>query len=145
MPIPSCFFSLGRDADRLFYLQLKNVEAVHRLPNLREEPSSIVANLEQPTLDVNVAVGLIDLTQAHKVSLEPRNEVDISQLVVLTTLVDEQDGVAPFDLDDGDVPELYHPANSRVDLGTQTWPWSYGWLSLCRGPIVGARLFRRSE
>ena len=40
-------------------------------------------------LDGNLVVGLIELTQAHKVSLEPRDEVDAGQLEVLNSLADE--------------------------------------------------------
>ena len=69
MPPPNCFFGPSREADRLFYLQLHNAEAVCSAPNLSEEPLSIVQNLEQPALDVNVAVGLIELIYAHKVKL----------------------------------------------------------------------------
>ena len=63
-----------------------------------------------------MAAGLIELTQAHKVSLEPRDEVDVGQLVVLASLTNLQDGVAPFNLDDGVVAKLNCPANSRVKL-----------------------------
>ena len=38
------------------------------------------------------ATGLIELTQAHKVSLEPWGEVDVGQLAVLASLVDEGHG-----------------------------------------------------
>ena len=62
-------------------------------------------------LDGNVVAGLIELTQAHKVSLEPRDEVDAGQLVVLASLADEQDGATPFDLDDRAIAELNRPAN----------------------------------
>ena len=48
-----------------------------------------------------MAADLIELTQAHNISLEPQDEVDTDQLVVLASLADEQDGVAPFDLNDG--------------------------------------------
>ena len=74
----------------MFYLQFQDVEAVRRASNLREVPSSIIANLEQPALDVDVASGLIELTQAHKVSLEPRDEVDVGQLAMLATLADSR-------------------------------------------------------
>ena len=50
-------------------------------------------------LDGNEATSLIELTQAHKVSLEPRDEVDVGQLAVLASLADEQDDAAPFNLD----------------------------------------------
>ena len=33
------------------------------------------------------------------------------QLVVLASLADEQDGVAPFDFDDGAIAKFHHPAN----------------------------------
>ena len=111
VPPPSCFFSLGQEANRLFYLQLQDVEAVRRVPNLHEESSSIVIDLEQPTLDGNVADDLIELTQVHKVSLEPRDEVDVGQLAMLASLADEQDGVAPFDLNDAVVVELHRLTN----------------------------------
>ena len=67
--------------------------------------------LSSPVLDGNVAASLIELTQAHNVSLEPRDEVDAGQLMVLASLADEQDGAAPFDLDDGAVAEFHRPAN----------------------------------
>ena len=58
------------------------------------------------------------MTQAHKVSLEPRDEVDVGKLAVLASLVDEQDGAAPFDLDDdGVVAEFHRPTNPRVEFG----------------------------
>ena len=38
------------------------------------------------------------------------------ELAVLASLVDEQDGVAPFDLDDRAIAEFNRPANSRVEL-----------------------------
>ena len=63
-------------------------------PNLREQPSSIIEDFEQPALDGNVATCLIELTQAHKVRLEPRNDVDVGQLAVLASLAIEQDGAA---------------------------------------------------
>ena len=62
-------------------------------------------------------VVFIELTQAHNVSLEPRDEVDAGQLVVLASLADEQDGVAPFDLDDKAVAKFHRPANLQVKLG----------------------------
>ena len=64
-----------------------------------------------------MAAGLIELTQAHNISLESRDEVDAGQLVMIASLADEQDGAVPFDLNDGAVAEFHHPANPRVKLG----------------------------
>ena len=62
--VPSLKYFCGSclEVDRLFYLQLQDVEMVHRVPNLHEEPSSIIADLEQPTVDVDVATDIIELT-----------------------------------------------------------------------------------
>ena len=109
--------------------------------NLREEPLSIVANLEQPAQDGNVAVDLIELTQAHKVSLKPQDEVDVGQLAVLSSLADKQDGAAPFDIDDGTVIELYRlripkSSSKNADLSPVIWfvalvSITHRWCSRC--------------
>ena len=117
VPSQSYFFGPCRGADRLLYLPLQDVKVVCYAPNLREQPSPIIIDLESPALNGDEAVDLIELTQAHKVSLEPRDEVDTGQLTVLASLADKQDGSTPFDLDDGAIAELHRLANPRVELG----------------------------
>ena len=63
-----------------------------------------------------MAASLIELTRACKVNLKPRNELDVGQLAMLSSLADEQDGVAPFDLDDRAIAEFHRPANLLVEL-----------------------------
>ena len=48
VPSPRYFFGLDREADRLFCLQLQDVNAVCRAPNLREQPSLIIAEVQVP-------------------------------------------------------------------------------------------------
>ena len=73
-----------------------------------------------------MAAGLIELTQAHNISLEPQDEVDADQLVVLASLADEQDGAAPFDLDDGAVANFIvlripESSSKNADLAPIIW------------------------
>ena len=84
------------------------------------------------------------MTQAHKVSLEPRDEVDVGQLAVFASFADKQDSVAPFDLDDRAIAELHRLTNPLVELRERRPGPGHMLLPLCRGPIVdalAARLF----
>ena len=67
---------------------------------------------------------------------------------MLTSLAKEQDAVAPFDLDDGALPNFIVPQSLSQAQRMQTWAQSCGLLPPGRGPITGAhaaRPFSRSE
>ena len=72
-------------------------------------------------------------------------EVDVGQLAMLTSLTNEQDGAAPFDLDDGAVAEFHRPTDPRVELEERRS--SPGHMVCCpcvKDPIAGARVARPS-
>jgi hypothetical protein len=77
----------------------------------------LIVDPQHPTVDVDAAPHLVELSEAHNVGFQPRNEVHFSECVMSTVLTGEDDGASFLDLVDGAVTELDGAANLGVELG----------------------------
>jgi hypothetical protein len=116
VPPPRGFISLCREADVLLYLQLQDVEVVGSARHSSEHSLVLIADLQEPILDVDSTATLLELPKANNISLELWDEVDIGEPPVLTAFVDEEYGATPLDLDDGSIPKLDRATNPKVKL-----------------------------
>jgi hypothetical protein len=97
MPIPRQLVAAPthRQACRLCELQMEKVQAVHLLLYLRQQHTTRFPDLHNA--DVDLVANLIELTDAHDVGRETRDEVDPIEGPELAILAHEHDSPVALD------------------------------------------------
>jgi hypothetical protein len=127
VPAPCRLFAPRRQAHGATGVHLQDVEVSRRSPDLDQQLLPLIEDPEKAGVVVHPTAGLIHLVEAEDVRHKTGNVVHPCQRAVLTTLAREEDGAAPFNLDDGTVAEADRAADVRVELGE--WP-------RCRAPTA---------
>jgi hypothetical protein len=98
VPQPWLLRALRRQAHRLLDLQVEQVQPVARTPHLGKQAALLVANEEDPILDLDLAPVFIQLPQANDAGAQPWDVIHIRQRSVLTVQTPKEDGSPPADL-----------------------------------------------
>jgi hypothetical protein len=117
VPAPGRLFAPRRQAHGATNVLLQDVEASRRSPDLDQQLLPLIEDPKKAGVDVHPAAGLIHLAEAEDVRRKTGNVVHPRQHAVFTTLAREEDGVVPFNLDDGAITEADRAADVRVELG----------------------------
>jgi hypothetical protein len=86
-----------RQACRLRELQMEKVQAVHLLLYLRQQHTTRFLDLHHVGVNVDLVANLIELTNAHDVGRQTRDEVDPIEELGLAILAHEHDNPAALD------------------------------------------------
>jgi len=117
VPLPGDVVPERRVTDRRADVEVESVQPAVRALHLCQETPALIPDSQDPLLDQDLVVVLIQLAKADNVGRELGDEVHSRQPLMLASLAGEEDRAAPLDADHRPVAEPDGAVHAGVEVG----------------------------